>query len=304
VTFAGFVRSGTATIGKITAAVQALATQEATRGIGFLVAANQEGGEVQALSGPGFTTMPTALRQGRLPVERLKADAKTWGDQLAAAGVNLNLAPVGDTVPTSWVSRNAPIGQLEREFGHAPGVVASHVTAFIEGMHEAEVLTTVKHFPGLGRVTGNTDFTPGVHDTVTTRDSAFLRPFMAAVDAGVPFVMMSLASYAKLDGRTIAAFSRPITTGILRESMGFDGVIVSDDLSAVAVGSIPAGQRALRFLRAGGDLITVTVPVQARAMVKALVRRAGASASFRRSVDQAALRVLEAKESAGLLDCG
>jgi beta-N-acetylhexosaminidase len=222
---------------------------------------------------------------------------------MVAAGVNLNLAPVGDTVPRSWVSINAPIGRLERELGHTPDVVESHVRAFVEGMHAAHALTTVKHFPGLGRVRGNTDFASGVHDRSTRRDDPFLRPFQVAVQSGVPFVMTSLASYAHLDGRTLAAFSSLITTDMLRGDLGFGGVIISDDLSAVAVRSIPAGQRAVRFLRAGGDMIISTRPRDARAMATALVERATASASFGMLIDRAALRVLEAKDSAGLLTC-
>jgi beta-N-acetylhexosaminidase len=303
VTFAAFVPTGTARIRRITDAVQALATPKDTHHVGFLVAANQEGGRVQALSGPGFSRMPTALAQGRLAPERLREDAEVWGQQLGEAGVNLDLAPVADTVPTAWVAINAPIGQLKREFGHSPRVVGPHVKAFIEGMHAAHVLTTVKHFPGLGRVRGNTDFASGVRDTLTTRDSPFLDPFRVAVDAGVPFVMTSLASYARLDGRTLAAFSKPITTGILRDDMGFEGVIVSDDLSAVAVQRMPAGQRAVRFLRAGGNLITVTKPRDARAMATTLVDKATSSPSFRKLVDESARHVLEAKESAGLLTC-
>jgi beta-N-acetylhexosaminidase len=303
VTFAAFVPDGTAGVRRITDAVQALATPKDTHHVGFLVAANQEGGKVQALSGTGFSTMPTALRQGKLTPERLREDARTWGQQLGEAGVNLNLAPVGDTVPTSWASINAPIGQLQREFGHSPRVVEPHVKAFIEGMHEAQVLATVKHFPGLGRVRGNTDFASGVRDTSTTRGSAFLVPFRVAVDAGVPFVMTSLASYSKLDGRTLAAFSKPITSGMLRDEMGFKGVIVSDDLSAVAVRKVPAGQRAVKFLRAGGNMITVTRPRDARAMATTLVHASTSSPSFRKLVDASARRILEAKESAGLLTC-
>jgi beta-N-acetylhexosaminidase len=248
--------------------------------------------------------MPTALAQGKLMPDRLKEDAHTWAHELAAAGVNLNLAPVGDTVPKRWVAINAPIGQLQREFGHTPAVVEPHVRAFIEGMHGAEVLTTVKHFPGLGRVRGNTDFASGVHDTVTRRDDPFLRPFQVAVEAGVPFVMMSLASYAHLDGRTLAAFSKPITTGMLRGDMGFEGVVISDDLSAVAVQKVPAAQRAIRFVRAGGDMIIATHLRDARTMARALVEKAAASASFQKRIETSALRVLQAKESAGLLDCG
>lgn len=303
VTFSAFVPSGTAGVRAVTDAVQALATRKVTRGVGFLVAANQEGGRVQALSGQGFSTMPTALAQGKLTPGRLKRRSHTWADELAAAGVNLDLAPVGDTVPKKWVSINAPIGQLQREFGRTPAVVEPHVRAFIEGMHGAEVLTTVKHFPGLGRVRGNTDFASGVHDTVTRPDDPFLRPFRVAVQAGVPFVMMSLASYKHLDGRTLAAFSKPITTGLLRGDMGFEGVVISDDLSAVAVQKMPAAQRAIRFLRAGGDMIIATHLRDARAMAKALVARAAGSASFQKRIDASVLRVLTAKESAGLLRC-
>jgi beta-N-acetylhexosaminidase len=303
VTFAAFVNEGTAGIRMITDAVQALATSETPHHVGFLIAANQEGGRVQALSGTGFSTIPTALAQGRLAPDQLRLDVKGWGLQLAEAGVNLDLAPVADVVPTNWVARNAPIGQLKRAFDHTPEVVETHVRAFIEGMHKARVLTTVKHFPGLGRVRGNTDFAASVHDRTTTADSPSLRPFQVAVEAGVPFVMTSLASYAHLDGRTLAAFSRPITTGLLRDTMGFEGVIVSDDLSVVAVRDVPAGERALRFLQAGGDLIIVTVMRDARAMATAIVDEATASESLRTLVDTSALRVLEAKESAGLLAC-
>jgi beta-N-acetylhexosaminidase len=303
VTFAAFVPTGVTRIRRITDAVQALATPRLTHHVRFLVAANQEGGRVQALSGPGFSTIPAALAQGRQTAAKVRTNAARWGRQLVDAGVNLNLAPVGDTVPTGWVSINAPIGQLKREFGHTPKVVRPHVQAFIEGMHAAHVLTTVKHFPGLGRVRGNTDFASGVRDTSTRPGDPFLSPFQVAVDAGVPFVMMSLASYSRLDGRTLAAFSKPITTGMLRDDMGFTGVIVSDDLSAVAVERMPAAQRAVTFLKAGGDLITVTKPREARAMATALVDKAKASTSFKRLVDRSALRILEAKESAGLLTC-
>jgi beta-N-acetylhexosaminidase len=303
VTFSAFASAGTAGIRAVSDAVQALATPTATHQVGFLVAANQEGGKVQALSGPGFSKMPSALSQGQLAPERLREDAATWGQQLSEAGINLDLAPVADTVPGSWVSRNAPIGQLQREFGHTPEVVAPHVEAFIEGLHGAHVLTTVKHFPGLGRVRGNTDFASRVRDTVTTPDSPFLDPFQVAVDAGVPFVMTSLASYSHLDGNRLAAFSRRITTGMLRHGMGFEGVIVSDDLSAVAVETIPPEQRAARFLRAGGSLITVTNRHDLRTMADALIQKAQADASFRALVDDAALRVLQAKDSAGLVTC-
>jgi beta-N-acetylhexosaminidase len=132
--------------------LQALATGESTGGAGFLISANQEGGLVQGLSGPGFGTIPSAVVQGTWSVDDLAAKASTWGGQLAEAGVNTNYAPVADVVPAGTESRNAPIGQLRREFGNDPDTVSDHVSGFIAGMQDAGILTTVKHFPGLGRV--------------------------------------------------------------------------------------------------------------------------------------------------------
>ena len=110
---------------------------------------------VQALAA-GFDVIPSALSQETLAPADLQAMAARWGAQLRAAGVNLNFAPVADVVPPGTDSQNAPIGQLQREYGHDPTTVAMHVTAFMAGMRQAGVATTVKHFPGLGRVAGNT----------------------------------------------------------------------------------------------------------------------------------------------------
>ena len=168
VSFIATDTAGVAGVGAVTRAVQSLTSLQVTGGARFFVAANQEGGEVQALQGPGFSTMPSAVAQGMLPPAQLRGLARTWGAELRAAGVNLNFAPVMDVVPAAGTSQNAPIGQLMREFGHTPAVVAGHGVAFIQGMTAAGEATTAKHFPGLGRVRGNTDFSAGVVDTVTT----------------------------------------------------------------------------------------------------------------------------------------
>lgn len=303
VTFAAKVTAGRSFVQAQTRGVRALATSATTGRVGFLIAANQEGGTVQALAGSGFSTIPSALSQGRWDTATHRSRARTWGSELRRAGVNVDLAPVGDVVPKAWVSKNQPIGQLDREFGHGPSVVAGHVSSFIAGMEDAKVLAAVKHFPGLGRVTGNTDFASGVKDTLTTKDDPFLAPFRRAVNDDVAFVMVSLAVYTKLDAGQIAAFSRPIITGILRKDVGYDGVVMSDDLSAVAVRAIPPGQRAVRWVMAGGDLIIATSLGDTRAMADTLLSRARAKPAFRAKVGQAALRVLRAKARLGLLPC-
>ena len=214
---------GVAGVRKVADAVQALATKNATAGVKFYVAANQEGGLIQALAGPGFDTIPSAVEQGKLQPAELEAKAATWGQQLRAAGVNMDFAPVADVVPAGTEAQNAPIGQLKREFGSEPLAVAPHVVAFVHGMREAGVATTAKHFPGLGRVEGNTDFTGAVVDTVTTSDDAYLKPFARAVAVHVPFVMMSLATYDLIDADHLAAFSPRLIDQILRRDLGFRG---------------------------------------------------------------------------------
>jgi len=123
-------------------AVQALATPQATAGVRFFVAANQEGGLIQALRGSGFSTIPNGVDQGHLAPSVLKAEATEWGRQLAGAGVNMNFAPVMDVVPADAVADNQPIGVLKREYGNDPGTAGSHGAAFLRGMAQAGVATT------------------------------------------------------------------------------------------------------------------------------------------------------------------
>jgi beta-N-acetylhexosaminidase len=293
---------GTTTLAAATAAIQALAPAD-TRGVRFLIAANQEGGEIQQLTGPGFDVMPSAVVQGRWTTSALRNQASIWGSQLHAAGVNLNLAPVMDTVPAGTALTNAPIGQLDREFGSDPQANGEHGVAFIDGMASAGVASVPKHFPGLGRVVGNTDFTAGVVDSVTTSTDPYLASYRDAIDAGVPYMMVAEATYTKIDPNHLAVFS-PVIMGLLRNGLGFNGVIVSDDLGdAAAVASIPAGQRALDFLNAGGDLITSQSFAPAEEMASTVLATASSSSSFRAVVDAAVRRVLAAKQVQGLLPC-
>jgi beta-N-acetylhexosaminidase len=266
----------------------------------LFISTDQEGGHVQRLQGPGFATIPTALEQGEIAPPQLRADARRWGMQLRAAGVNLDLAPVVDTVPPGTV--NPPIGGLSRQFGSSLAAVASHGTAFAQGLADAGVDATVKHFPGLGRVSANTDTAATVTDQVTTRHDAYLAPFAAGIKAGVAFVMMSTAYYNRIDARHPAAFSPTIVTGMLRRDLGFDGVVISDDLGiATQVAAFSPGARAVDFVAAGGDVVLTVNPAQIPEMTGAVLARAAADATFRAQVDAAALRVLIAKQTRGLL---
>ena len=293
--------AGAETTRQVSERAQAAAT---TGGVPLWVSADQEGGQVQHLKGPGFDAMPTAVEQGKLDPAELRSQAKGWGGQLSAAGVNLNLAPVLDTVPEELGDENKPIGHLQRNYGTTPEAVGTHGTAFQAGMADAGVAPAVKHFPGLGRVLGNTDDSKDVTDDVTTRDDAYLQPFKEAITQGAPMVMISSARYTRIDPDNMAAFSSTVLTGMLRGDLGYTGVIVSDDLGAAsAVEDVPPGERALRFLTAGG---TVALSVDAGTlpeMVDAVLGRARSDEKFRADVQADAERVVKAKGGAGLLDC-
>lgn len=294
--------AGTAALEAQTAAMQELAPAD-TSGVRLFIAANQEGGQIQQLSGSGFATMPSALEQGSWSLSTLRASATDWGTDLRAAGVNLDLAPVMDVVPQGSAASNAPIGALDREFGFDPVTNGQHGTAFIQGMAAAGVMTVAKHFPGLGRVAGNTDFTSNVVDNVTTATDPYLNSFRTAIGAGVPMVMVALATYTKIDPAQLAVFS-PTVMRLLRNGLGFNGVIVSDDMGqAAAVQAVPVGARAIDFLTAGGDLVTSQSLAPAEQMAAAVLAKASGNAAFRATVDSAAQRVLAAKRAAGLLPC-
>ncbi len=285
--------------------LQAQATAAATGGLRLLIAADQEGGEVQQLKGPGFTTLPSALSQGHSTTAAITDLAKTAGHELSAAGVNINLAPVADTVPASVGRSNAPIGRYSREFGNDPATVSRGVSAAVSGLTAGGVSATVKHFPGLGRVTGNTDVTAtGITDSMATTSDPYLEPFRAGIAAGARLVMVSSARYPLIDPDNQAVFSPPVITGLLRGSLGYRGVVITDDVGAAkAVAAVPAGERAVRFVAAGGDIVLTANPALAPTMADALQARVSQDPAFATQVDTAVGRVVALKHQMGLATC-
>ena len=267
----------------------------------MLVATDQEGGEVQVLAGSGFSDIPSALDQSAQPRDQLVASARTWGKELADVGVNMNLAPVADLVDIARPASNEPIGRWGREYGHDAATVSSQAGAFAEGMQASKVIPTYKHFPGLGRVKDNTDTSAGVVDSTTTRssDTAVSVIFGAAIAAGAPVIMVSSATYSLIDPSAPAVFSSTIVTDMLRREMGFSGVVITDDVSAaVQVQDVSAGDRAVRAIRAGCDLVLASAdPTVAADMVKALIATARSDPAFAARVDESATRVLNLKKS-------
>ncbi|MCM3885619.1 glycoside hydrolase family 3 N-terminal domain-containing protein [Frankia sp. R82] len=283
------------------------AVQEAARrdvGIAVHIGVDQEGGQVQALSGPGFEKIPNAVEQGNWDASTLRDRTAGWARALAGAGVTLDLAPVADTVAPGTARANPPIGVSQRNFDTDPGGVAAALRVAIPAMQDGGLLATAKHFPGLGRVHANTDTSTDAVDDVAGPSDPNLAPFRAAISADTAAVMVSLARYPRLDPTTPAIFSRPIVTGLLREQLGFRGLVMSDDLgAAVAVGSVPVGERAVRFVAAGGDLALSVRGADGVTMTAALAAEAHRAPAFAHRLTEAATAVLASKIRTGLLPC-
>lgn len=294
--------SGAAKVRGATGHLDTLAT---TRGLGLLLAADQEGGAVQQLRGSGFSTIPSAHAQDAYKPAQLIAAATPWARELAAVGINVNLAPVADTVPAALGTGNGPIGRWGREFSSDPKDNARMVTAFVTAMHRGGVAATVKHFPGIGRIVNNTDFSAtGITDTVTDAKDPYLAPFASGIRAGADLVMVGSAIYSKLDPGVNAVFSRRIVTGLLRDQLGWQGVTITDDVgNAAAVSGTPVAERATKFIAAGGDIVLTARPADIPAMHEAITAKARGDAAFADQVLTSTARVIDLKGARGLGAC-
>ena len=295
---AGRTTAGSQATQKVISSFTSKVGPDTTHSAPMLVATDQEGGEVQVLTGSGFSNIPSAMDQSTQPRDQLVASARTWGKELADVGVNMNLAPVADLVDIDRPSTNEPIGRWGREYGHDAATVSSKAGAFAEGMQASKVIPTYKHFPGLGRVTANTDTSADVVDRTTSRlPDAAVSVFAGAIAAGAQVIMVSSATYALIDPSAPAVFSSTIVTEMLRTEMGFTGVVITDDVSAaVQVQGVAAGERAVRAIRAGCDIVLASAdPTVAADMVKALVAAAQSDPAFAARVDESAARVLALK---------
>lgn len=222
----------------------------------LLVTIDQEGGMVDRLSaGRGFAASVSASYLGRCDdVSITREHSGTIADTLARIGVNLNLAPVVDL---NINPLNPIIGQRERSFSSDPAKVIIHASAFVEGHRQKGVLCCLKHFPGHGSST--TDSHLGFTDVSDTWSEAELLPFQHLIQRGLAdTVMISHVFLQRLDSQFPATLSSPIIEGALRGQLGFDGVVISDDLQMGAITQHYGFETALkRAINAGTDLITL-----------------------------------------------
>ena len=234
--------------------LQAAVPQATGDGTPLIVAVDQEGGQVcRFKERHGFLPAASAHAMGRHgDVSQTRTQAAAIARSLAACGVNLNLAPVVDL---NVNPRNPVIGQKERSFSDDPEVVAAHAAAFVRAHREMGVCCALKHFPGHGSSSADTHV--GFTDVSESWTAIELRPFEQLIrDDLAAAVMTAHVFNAHLDARWPATLSRSVVTGLLRQRLGFDGVVISDDLAMGAIAGACGRPRALELaLNAGVDLL-------------------------------------------------
>jgi beta-N-acetylhexosaminidase len=252
-----------------------------------VIAVDQEGGAIRRLPwAPPSAEEPQQATAGTAGVSATAA-----GRALRSAGVTVSLAPVAD-VPSV---RDAALES--RAFSRDPAVASRWTAAAVSGWRAGGIAATAKHFPGLGGAAENTD-----QQSVTIRRSRAelervdLAPFRAAIEAGVPLVMVGHARYPALDRARIASQSRPIIEGVLRHELSFRGVVVTDSMEAqasLATGSITTVSE--RAVRAGADLLLLTGRGSYRPVYEHLLAVAKRDPAFRARARESAARVLALK---------
>ena len=239
-------------LARLTREIQELAIRELGRPL--LLAVDQEGGTVARMP-PPFAQIPDAAILGRSGCESAGHYSGLTAKEMSLVGLNLNLAPVLD------VNHLNSVGVMKhRSFGSDPSLVAECAVAAITATQAESIMATAKHFPGLGRTQKDPHHDLPVisisNDDLHQQD---LLPFRAAIKANVACVMTSHTLYPRLDPKNPATFSPVVLRGLLRDQLGYDGVVITDDLEMGAVVerySSPEGA-AIAALKAGADLLLV-----------------------------------------------
>ncbi|CAM5425683.1 sugar hydrolase [Streptomyces spiroverticillatus] len=220
-----------------------------------LVAIDEEGGDVTRLEVRGGSSFPGNLALGAVDDVDLTRDvARELGRRLAECGVNLNWAPSADVNSDPG---NPVIGV--RSFGADPALVARHTAAYIEGLQASGVAACTKHFPGHGdtNVDSHHDM-PRIDVDLATLHARELVPFRAAIAAGSKSVMSAHILLPALDPTRPATLSPQILTGLLREELGYQGLIITDGMEMQAISATYGIERgSVLAIAAGADAICV-----------------------------------------------
>lgn len=267
--------------------------------IPLIIAIDQEGGKVARLKPRyGFKQSVSAQYLGSLQnADSTRKYARQTGETLSELGINTNLAPVVDV---NLNPQNPVIGGIERSFSAEPEVVTRQAKVYIETLHEYGIITTLKHFPGHGSSKGDSHL--GVVDVTDYWKQKELIPYKNLIESGTADIVMTAHIFnAKLDSTYPATLSKPIITGILRDSLKFNGVVMSDDLQMKAIRtqyglketikmSIQAGVDILSF--ANNSIFDAEIAAKAHNIIRELIEEGTIS---KKRIDQSYQRIMKLK---------
>lgn len=267
--------------------------------IPLFISIDYEGGTVYTPITLGFDYLPTNMMLSAARDEEGAATiAYLAGLELRRAGVHINFSPVLDVNSNP---HNPIIGV--RSFGSDPASVTRMGGALINGFKAADIVSVVKHFPGHGDTSADSHYdVPVVRASYSQLQKIHLAPFEAAVKQGVPGVMTGHILYPALDNKNVATFSRPILQDLLRGTMGFKGLIVTDSLdmkSATSYCTIPGC--AVRALESGADMILLGRYIKPVSVFSQVWREVQAK-HLEPVVEDASRKVFDLKKQMGLLD--
>lgn len=219
----------------------------------LLVAVDQEGGRVRRLKAErGFFALPSAETMGRMKEAEVRDLGFRAGREMAALGINVDLAPVVDL----RISPESPgLGDAGRLFGSDPALVTRQALAFGEGLYRAGVLPALKHFPGLG--SAGKDSHHDLPDVTASWSEKELLPYREAFRTGWPgMVLVAHIHHRGMDERLPSSLSPAVIDGLLRRELGWDGVVISDDLQMGAVYKGRSLEERVRLaILAGNDIL-------------------------------------------------
>ena len=275
----------------------ALASYQAAADIPLFIGSDEEGGTVtRASKNPNLFSAPLPSPQELYTAEGmdgLLSTTRTYNEQLKALGINVNFAPVCD------VSTDAGDFIYARSFGKDAQTTADYIAKAVTEYEAAGVACVLKHFPGYGN---NVDTHTGIavdERSYETFETADLLPFSAGIAAGAPFVLVSHNIVNCMDASFPASLS-PKVHEILRGTLGFDGLIVTDDLAMDAVKSYAQdGSVAVLALQAGNDMIVTT---DYRTQIPQVIAAVQSGEIDEREIDAHVYRVLHEKQALGLID--
>lgn len=259
---------------------------------------DQEGGRVTRL--PGLSGYPTNAKIGATNDEDYAFEyGALLGEQVKAFGFQFNFAPVLDVNSNP---NNPVIG--DRSYGADPELVSRMGVATIEGMQSKGVIPAVKHFPGHGDTSVDShESMPTVNKTLAELEEMELIPFREAIDAGVDVVMTSHIALPELGTNVPATMSQEVITDLLREDLGFNGVVITDDLTMGAIASYGVAESANEAIKAGVDIVLVAFGHdQIIETFNRLKKSVETGELTEARLDESVMRILRLKEKFALAD--